>query len=101
MRVPFSALRRSPLQLVDLFLLVVLLVLHLPEDLQEPLHLGLSLVGVLFVTAHFLLQAADALREFGAGCRLGGRALSLRPKDNYRKSTGGDEWWQLWKREVE
>lgn len=65
-----------PLQFVDLFLLVVLFVLHLSQDLQQPLHFGLGLPGVVFVPGHLPLQAGDAVGELGTGlgvccCALG------------------------------
>lgn len=75
----------SPLQLVDLFLFVVLLILRLPEDLQEPLHLGLGLPSILPVLGHFLLQAGYALREFSAGLGICCRALRLEQKISYYK----------------
>lgn len=74
---PFSL---SPLQLVDLLLLVVLLIFSLPQDLQEPLHLRLRLPGVLFVLGHFLLQAGYASGEFSAGLGIGCCTLSLEQK---------------------
>lgn len=49
---------------MNLFLLVILLILHLPQDLQESLHLRLGLPSILFVLGYFLLQAGDAFGEF-------------------------------------
>lgn len=70
----------SPLQFIDLLLLVIFLILHLPQDLQKSLHLRLGLPSILFVLAHFLLQAGDAFGEFIAGQRLYGCTLSLEQK---------------------
>ena len=70
----------SPLQFVDLFLLVVLLILHLPQDLQKSFHLGLGLPSILFVLGHFLLQAGDAFGEFSVGQGLRCCTLSLEQK---------------------
>lgn len=69
--------RHSPLQFVDLFLLVILLILHLPQDLQESFHLGLGLSSILFVLGHFLLQAGDAFGKFSIGLGICGCTLSL------------------------
>lgn len=45
----------SPLQFVDLFLLVVLFILHLPQDVEKSFYLGLGPHSILFVLGHFLL----------------------------------------------
>ncbi|TNN27731.1 hypothetical protein EYF80_062122 [Liparis tanakae] len=50
------------------------------KDLQQPLHLGLRLLGVLFVPAHFLLQAGDAFGELRVGLGICRRPLSLEQK---------------------
>ena len=68
---------RPPLQLIDLFVLVVLLVLHFPQDLQQAVHLSLGLPRVLFVAGHFLLEVLDALCQLGVGLSLQGCILSL------------------------
>lgn len=52
-----------PLQLVDLDILVILLILHLSEDFQEPVHLGLCLPSILLVTRHLLLKCGNAFRQ--------------------------------------
>lgn len=65
---------------MDLFLLVVLFILHLPEDLQKSLHLRLGLPGLLSTPGHFLLQGRDAFSEFSVGLRLRCCALSLEQK---------------------
>lgn len=66
-----------PLQLIDLFILVILLIFHLPKDLQQPVNLSLGLPRVLFVAGHFLLEALNALRHLGVGLSLQGRILGL------------------------
>lgn len=70
----------SPLQFVDLFLLVVLFILHLPQDLQKSFHLRLGLPSILFVLGNFLLQAGDVFREFSAGLGICRCTLSLEKK---------------------
>lgn len=70
----------SPLQFMDLFLLVILFILHLPQDLQKSFHLRLGLCGILFVLGHFLLQAGDAFDEFSVGLGLRCCTLSLKQK---------------------
>lgn len=71
---------RSPLQFMDFFLLVILLILHLPQDLQESFHLGLGLYSILFVLGHFLLQAGDVFAEFSVGLGFCCCTLSLKQK---------------------
>lgn len=70
----------SPLQFVDLFLLVVLFIFSLPQDLQKSFHLGLGLPSILFVLGHFLLQAGYAFGEFSAGLGIYRCTLSLEQK---------------------
>lgn len=62
---------------MNLFLLVILFILHLPEDLEKSFHLRLGLPSLLFVPGHFLLKAGDPLREFSVGLRLCRCTLSL------------------------
>lgn len=70
----------SPLQIVNLFLLVVLFIFSLPQDLQKSFHLGLGLPSILFVLGHFLLQAGYAFGEFSAGLGICCCTLSLEQK---------------------
>lgn len=72
--------RLSPLQIVNLFLLVVLFIFSLPQDLQKSFHLGLGLSSILFVLGHFLLQAGYAFGEFNAGLGICCCTLSLEQK---------------------
>lgn len=80
----------SPFQLCYLLILVILLVLHLLEDVQEPIHLGLSLAGVLAVARHLPLQLLQALAQLGTGPGLQGCLVSLWEK-GARNST-----WFTW-----
>ena len=97
---PFNS--SSPLQFVDLFLLVILFILHLPQDLQQPLHLALGLPSILFVPGHFLLQAGDALGEFSATLWLRRWTLRLEKKFNIKnkpsvlafKTRWPTTWWR-------
>lgn len=66
-----------PFQLIDLFVLVILLILHFPKDLEQAVHLSLGLPGVLFVAGHFLLEVLNALGQLGVGLSLQGCILSL------------------------
>lgn len=72
-----------PLQFTDLFVLVILLILHFPKDLQQAVHLSLGLPRVLFVAGHFLLEVFNALSQLCVGLCLQGCILSLR-EDNMR-----------------
>lgn len=66
-----------PLQLIDLFVLVILLVFHFPKDLQQAVHLSLGLPRILFVAGHFLLKSLNTLGQLGVGLSLEGCILSL------------------------
>ena len=50
-----------PLQVIYLFVLVVLLILHFPKDVQQAVHLSLGLPRILFVASHFLFEVLNAL----------------------------------------
>lgn len=58
-----------PLHLIDLAILVVLFILHLSEDLQESVHLGLCLPSIILVARHLLLECGNAIRQ--SSVRLG------------------------------
>lgn len=79
-RLPSLGSLLSPLQFVDLFLLVILFIFSLPQDLEKPFHLGLRLPSILFVLGHFLLQAGYASGEFSAGLGICCCTLSLEQK---------------------
>lgn len=66
-----------PLQLIDLFVLVILLILHFPKDLQQAVHLSLGFPRILFVAGHFLLEVLNALGQLSVGLSLQGCILSL------------------------
>lgn len=66
-----------PLQLIYLFVLVVLLILHFPKDVQQAVHLSLGLPRILFVASHFLFEVLNALGQLSVGLSLQRCVLSL------------------------
>lgn len=69
-----------PLQFMDLFLLVVLLILHLPKDFQKPFDFRMGLPGILSAPCHFLLQGRDTFSKLSVGLGLRCCTLSLEQK---------------------
>lgn len=78
----------SPLQLVDLLVLVVLLVLHLSQDVQQAVNLSLGFPRILPVPSHFLLQVLNALGQLRVGLGLQGGVLSLGDRVSFSAGTG-------------
>ena len=70
-------LKNPPLQLTDLFVLVILFVLHFSKYFKETVHLSLRLPRILFVTGHFLLQVFNALSQLSVGLSFQSCILSL------------------------
>jgi len=66
-----------PLQLIDLFVLVILLILHFPKDLQQAVHLNLGLPRILLVAGHFLFEVLNVLGQLSVGLSFQGCVLSL------------------------
>ena len=81
---PSNPCFHPPLQLIDLFIFVILLILHFPEDIQQAVHLSLCLPRILFVASHFLLQVLNALSHLGVSLSLQGCILSLTRRQDDR-----------------
>lgn len=72
-----SPCSNPPLQLADLFVLVILLILHFPKYFQQAVHLSLGLPRILLVTGYFLLQTPDAFSQLCVGLSFQRCILSL------------------------